>query len=150
MTISSGFKGLELIKTTNSGFVGYYQDKYTLLKPAKDRVLRSRVLGEWTYRKIPSDGRFERIFDEIITITKQIFADEYSPSVQNTLYLIGRECLKTIPELKDIRMEWPNIHCIPVPSPVPTKNEGSVLMVTSDPHGYIVGTVSRDNMESKL
>lgn len=105
MTISSGFKGLELMKTTQSGFVGYYQDKYTLLKPTKDRVLRSKVLAEWTYRKVPSDGRFEKIFDEVISITKQIFADEYSPSVQNTLYLIGKECLKVIPELYDIRME---------------------------------------------
>lgn len=150
MRISSGFKGLEIMKTTQSGFVGYYQDKYTLLKPTKDRVLRSKVLAEWTYRKLPSNGRFEKIFDEVLTITKQIFADEYSPSVQNTLYLIGNECLRVIPELNDVRMEWPNIHCIPIASPVTTKNESSVLMVTSDPHGYIVGRVSRENNQSKL
>lgn len=94
------------MKTTQSGFEGYWTDKYTVLKPTNDRVLRSRVFATWSYRRLPnSSERYNQIFDEILTKTFNIFAETYSPSVQNTLYLIGEDALKDIPELENLSME---------------------------------------------
>lgn len=95
------------MKTTNSGFEKYWTDKYTVLQPSNDRVLRSKVYGIWTYRRLPhTSERYNEIFDEILTKTFNIFAEKYSPSVQNTLFLIGEDALKDIPELDTLSMEY--------------------------------------------
>jgi urate oxidase len=47
--VQAGFRGLDVLKTTQSGFVDYHTDKYTSLPPSTDRLLGTSVDAEWTY-----------------------------------------------------------------------------------------------------
>ena len=47
--IASGLDGLTILKTANSAFTGYIQDKLTTLKPATDRILGTRATAVWEY-----------------------------------------------------------------------------------------------------
>ena len=48
-TMLSGFYGLTVMKTTESGFVGYPKDKYTTLKETTDRILATDISTKWRY-----------------------------------------------------------------------------------------------------
>lgn len=43
VTIESGVEGLQVLKTTNSGFENYHKDKYTTLQETRDRILATSV-----------------------------------------------------------------------------------------------------------
>jgi urate oxidase len=47
--VQAGFRGLDVLKTTQSGFVDYHTDKYTSLPPATDRLLGTSVDAEWNF-----------------------------------------------------------------------------------------------------
>ena len=48
-TMLSGFYGLTVMKTTQSGFVGYPKDRYTTLKETTDRILATDISTKWRY-----------------------------------------------------------------------------------------------------
>ena len=45
--VVSGVKDLVLLKTTDSEFWGYLQDRYTTLQPTNDRVMATSLLAQW-------------------------------------------------------------------------------------------------------
>ena len=47
--VSAGLKGLRVLKTTNSAFIGFYKCEGTTLKDAEDRVLSTVVEAQWKY-----------------------------------------------------------------------------------------------------
>ena len=49
LTVTSGIRNLNLLKTTQSGFVGFHKDRYTSLPESTERFLGTSVLAEWTY-----------------------------------------------------------------------------------------------------
>jgi urate oxidase len=49
LSVQAGFRGLDILKTTQSGFVDYHTCKYTSLPPATDRLLGTSVDAEWSY-----------------------------------------------------------------------------------------------------
>ena len=66
----------------------------------------------------------------------------YSPSVQATLYGMGRAALSSAPGVESITLTCPNIHFLPVlPAGIPFAND--VYVATSEPHGTIKATVAR-------
>ena len=88
--ITSGLKGLRLLKTTKSGFVNFVQDGYRSLPDAQDRILSTVFEATWTYRSI--EGLyFCRSFDEVEKALVDNFAGPnttglFSASVQKTMY----------------------------------------------------------------
>ena len=88
--ITSGLKGLRLLKTTKSGFVNFVQDGYRSLPDAEDRILSTVFEATWTYRNI--DGLyFCRSFREVEKALVDNFAGPnstglFSASVQKTMY----------------------------------------------------------------
>ena len=52
-TLLSGFYGLTVMKTTESGFVGYPKDRYTTLKETTDRILATDIATKWRYNTMP-------------------------------------------------------------------------------------------------
>ena len=145
---ASGFKGWKILKSTESGFVGYNKDKYTTLKESTDRVFATEVAAHWNW----ASGLLHKKFDfskalcSVFAGIKGPFAEKYSPSVQATIWYCGQEVIKRVPEIKDIKFVLPNIHYVPINSPVPTKYADSVLQPTSDPSGYIVATISNSKL----
>ena len=51
ISLTSGLKGLLILKTTDSGFEGYIKDKYTTLKETADRILATQCEANWTYTR---------------------------------------------------------------------------------------------------
>ncbi|MDI3279670.1 urate oxidase, partial [Arthrobacter sp. AL08] len=46
----SGLTDLTVLKTTQSGFVGYPKDKYTTLPETTDRILATDVSARWRFK----------------------------------------------------------------------------------------------------
>ena len=48
-TMRSGFTEMTLLKTAQSGFVGYIKDELTTLPETTDRLFGTSVTAEWSY-----------------------------------------------------------------------------------------------------
>lgn len=44
---SAGLKDYKVLKTTQSGYVGYLRDKYTLLPETTDRIAATSITATW-------------------------------------------------------------------------------------------------------
>uniref|UniRef100_A0A8D2JIS1 Uricase n=1 Tax=Varanus komodoensis TaxID=61221 RepID=A0A8D2JIS1_VARKO len=59
--VFSGIKDLKLMKTTQSGFQGFFKDKYTTLPERGDRVLSVETLVKWCYNDCSKDLDYDCI-----------------------------------------------------------------------------------------
>ena len=142
--VEAGIDNLLVMKTTQSGFEGFLRDRFTTLPETDDRILATAVTATWTYGDA-SGVDFDRLWDEIRGQILSTFTDHYSPSVQNTLYRIGRATLEAYPEVEKIRLSFPNKHHIPYDlSRFGIENESEIFHATSEPYGLIEGTVERE------
>lgn len=86
-----------------------------------------------------------------MNVTLRVFAGPpktgvYSASVQQTIYDIGVEVLKTVKELKNISFELPNIHYYPINFKefnTPLTNNGEVFLTFEGAAGNIRATIER-------
>jgi len=62
-TMITGFYGLTVLKSTESGFVGYPKDKYTTLAETTDRILATDIATRWRYNT--TDVDFNASYDAI-------------------------------------------------------------------------------------
>jgi len=70
----------------------------------------------------------------------------YSPSVQFTLFTMGRAAIDAVAAVESVYLNMPNLHFLPC-SPVnlaPFDND--VYVATSEPHGDIEATVTRGSV----
>jgi urate oxidase len=141
-TVWAGFKGLMLLKTADSGFVGYPKDEFTVLPETTDRILATECEAEWEYTSPTLD--FEALYQKIRTGLLRTFSAHQSLSVQHTLYAIGESMLTENAEVKEVSLVMPNKHHIPFNlTPFGQENTNEVFVATDAPFGYITGTVVR-------
>jgi urate oxidase len=75
----------------------------------------------------------------------EVFATEYSPSVQHTLHQMGQAALATCAQVAEIRISLPNLHCNLVDlSPLRMDNPNEIYVPTDEPHGLIEATLARE------
>ena len=142
-TVVSGLAGLMLLKTTNSAFVGYPKDEFTVLPETTDRILATECEAKWEYTSIELD--FEALHHQIRQLLLRTFAGHQSLSVQHTLYAIGEKILQENDEVKEISLIMPNKHHIPFNlEPFGQENTNEIFVATDAPFGYITGTVTRE------
>jgi len=143
-SVEAGLDNLLVMKTTQSGWEGFLRERFTTLPDTDDRILATVVTAEWSYGSatdLDFDGLWGGVRDRILAT----FTDHYSPSVQNTLYRIGRAVLEAFPEIEKIRLSFPNKHHIPYDlSPFGMENENEIFWATDEPYGLIEGTVERE------
>ena len=48
-TVTGGLKNMKVLKTTQSGFVGFVRDQFTSLPETKDRVFSTIVACNWKF-----------------------------------------------------------------------------------------------------
>jgi len=143
LSVESGIEDLLLLKTTGSGFEGYVKDKYTTLPETKERIMATKLKATWSYERSPSS--YAATSARILEAMLAVFANNYSPSVQVTLFQMGEAALKTAVEISRIHLAMPNQHCLLVNlSPFGLENHNEIFVPTDEPHGQIEGTVSRD------
>jgi len=142
-TVVSGLKGLMLLKTTDSAFVGYPKDEFTVLPETTDRILATECEANWEYSSAEVD--FELLHHRIRQSLLRTFSEHKSLSVQHTLYAIGEKILLENEEVKEISLVMPNRHHIPFNlEPFGQENTNEVFVATDAPFGYITGTVTRE------
>jgi len=140
--VESGITDLLILKTTGSGFEGFARDKLTTLRETQDRILATKLSATWTYGRPPKS--YSTTNAAILTAMLDIFAADYSPSVQRTLFQMGEAALSAAPEISKVRLTLPNQHCLLVDlSPFGLENKNELFVPTDEPHGVIEGTVSR-------
>ena len=115
--IRSAIAGLLVLKSTGSAFHDFYRDEYTTLPNVYDRILSTEVDCGWTWDKFSSVQevqsavpKFDKAWESARTITLETFANESSPSVQNTLYKMCEQIMKAVPQVKDVDYSLPNKH----------------------------------------
>lgn len=142
--VEAGIDNLLVMKTTQSGFEGFLRDRFTTLPETDDRILATAVTASWTYGETAGLD-FDRLWGDIRGQILSTFTDHYSPSVQNTLYRIGRAVLEAYPLVEKIHLSFPNKHHIPYDlSRFGIENANEIFHATSEPYGLIEGTVERD------
>jgi urate oxidase len=140
--VESGIEDLLLLKTTGSGFAGFVQDKYTTLPETAERILATKLKAAWTYEKKPAS--YAQTHRRVLDAMLMVFATNYSPSVQVTLFQMGEAGLKAAVELSRITLAMPNKHCLLANlAPFGLENRNELFIPTDEPHGQIEGTVSR-------
>jgi urate oxidase len=137
---SAGITGFVIMKTTESGFVGYPKCDLTTLPETTDRILATSMNAEWEFADDSSD-----VDAAVLDAMLSVFSSTYSPSVQRTLFLMGEAALAAAPGLARIKLTMPNKHYLnidltKVGRPAGQKN---IFLPTDDPFGYIEAVVAR-------
>lgn len=115
--VRSGIKGLLVLKSTGSQFWGFHRDEYTRLPETWDRILSTEVEAGWHWRRFggveevrQESGAFNKAWEDARRITLETFAKENSPSVQNTMYLMGEQILEAASRVDAVDYSLPNKH----------------------------------------
>ena len=141
--LQSGIRNVLLLKSTASAFAGYPKCEYTTLPEAQDRIMATKMEATWTFAPAGSPD-YSAANERILAALLKIYATEFSPSLQNTLYLMGQAALAETPEIGDIYLAMPNKHYLPVNlQPFGKENDREIFLPTDDPHGQIEALVSR-------
>jgi len=141
-SVSSGLNHLVILKTAGSEFVGYIKDSLTTLPETRDRLFGTSMRARWNY--VSPDVPFTALRSKIREILLSVFAGHASKSVQHTLHAMGEAVLAQVPEIDDIALVLPNIHCLLVDlSRFGTDNPNEIFMPVDEPHGYIEARIRR-------
>uniref|UniRef100_UPI0037E7879B uricase n=1 Tax=Semicossyphus pulcher TaxID=241346 RepID=UPI0037E7879B len=152
--VHSGVKNMTVLKTTQSGFVGFLRDRFTTLQEAKDRCFCTSVYARWRYNKI-QDVDFDAAWKCVKETIIEKFAGpydhgEFSPSVQKTLYETQVLVLDRVLEVDEIEIVMPNQHYFTIDmTKMGLSNKDEVLLPLDNPSGNIAGTVRR-RQQAKL
>eukprot|EP01041_Mallomonas_annulata_P005700 gene5700-11492_t len=161
--IQSGFHGLDVLKTTQSGFTGFHTDKYTSLPEVTDRLLGTTVDATWHYniRSLNFNTDFNKISEDVENVLVNTFAGPadtgiYSASVQKTMFEMGKAAINVHPSIQKISLYMPNIHNIPFPlekyglNNIDHTGNPDIFYPIDEPHGMIKAEVERTSLNSRL
>ncbi len=141
-SVESGICDFVILKSTGSGFEKYPKDEFTTLPETADRILATSFSATWAFAKSPSSYRDRN--DKILAAMLKVFASNYSPSAQTTLFQMGEAALAACPEISHVDLVMPNKHYSLIDlSPFGLENKNEVFTPTDAPHGQIEASVSR-------
>ncbi|ODV88151.1 hypothetical protein CANARDRAFT_193606 [[Candida] arabinofermentans NRRL YB-2248] len=160
--LTSGLKGLTVLKSTGSMFHGFHQCDYTTLKPTYDRILSTDVDASWKWDskklgsiqgvyKLAESGAIDNAYKSARDVTLKLFAVEESASVQATMYNMSESILKLVPEIETVSYSLPNKHYFLIDFSwfKGEENDNELYYPSPHPNGLIKSTVGRD-VKSKL
>lgn len=143
--VISGLQDLAVLKTTESGFVGYPKDQYTTLQETTDRILATSVTARWLYNTTEID--FNATYESVKRILLETFTDHYSRALQETQYLMGKAVIEAHPEIDEVKFSMPNLHHFVVDlEPFGLDNPNVVFWAAHSPYGLIEGTIRREGL----
>jgi urate oxidase len=143
-SVEAGIRDLTVMKTAKSAFAGFPRDEYTTLPEVEDRIMATKISAGWRFGGHADHVDFDASFDAVGATLLEVFAEHQSPSVQASVWIVGRAILERHPEIDEIRMSLPNLHHWLIDlSPFGQPNEGEIFVATREPHGLIEATVRR-------
>ncbi|KAK9815848.1 hypothetical protein WJX72_010739 [[Myrmecia] bisecta] len=147
--VTSGLKNFKVLKTTQSGYDGFLHDKYTLLGDTSDRIMATSITSTWKFTSpVPN---YDAAYEAAVTAITETFYGPpdkgvFSPGVQATLYQMANAILAKVPQVGSVFFNLPNLHFLPC-NPVTSKFDNDVYIATSEPHGDIEATVTRQGVQ---
>ncbi|HET7536755.1 MAG TPA: urate oxidase [Candidatus Didemnitutus sp.] len=143
--VESGIEDLLVMKSTGSGFKGYPKCGYTILPETTDRILATSMRATWRWSAPPRrDYDCNATNTAILAAMLAVFANNYSPSVQTTLYEMAGAALAACPLIASVSLAMPNKHYLPANlKPFGIDATGVSFVPTDEPHGQIEATVAR-------
>jgi urate oxidase len=143
--VESGIEDLVVMKTTRSSFSGFPRDRFTTLAETDDRLMATKLTAVWRYGSPDID--FDATWHAVRTTLLEVFADHDSPSVQTSVWIMGKAMLERHEELDEVRMVLPNLHHWTVDlERFGIANDRLVYISTTEPHGLIEATVRRSEV----
>jgi urate oxidase len=145
LEVVSGIDGLQVLKSSHSGFVDFVADRYRTLPDVADRLFATSVRVSWRLASGAAELADHRALrEEIRTILVQTFAVHHSLAVQQTLHAMGSAVLEGVSEVAEITLVLPNQHHLLVHlAPFGLDNPNRVFVGTDEPYGQIEATLSR-------
>lgn len=144
VVMESGLAGLQVLKTTGSGFAGFLRDALTTLPETDDRIFATSIQATWPCRDLTADWPQAR--QAIRAALLDVFANRYSKSVQQTLYDMAQAALAACPAIDEIEITMPNQHHLLANlSPFGLANANEVFMPTNEPFGRIQARIGRSS-----
>ena len=141
-TFRSGISDLQILKTADSGFAGFFKDEYTTLAETNDRLLGTVLRADWLYRAVDID--FTKTHAAIRGLLLSVFAGHKSLSVQQTLYDLAEAVIDQFPAVAEIHLVMPNKHCLLVDlSRFGLDNPNQVFQPIDEPSGYVEARLKR-------
>ncbi|HEX6558305.1 MAG TPA: urate oxidase [Longimicrobiales bacterium] len=142
VSVRSGVRALNLLKTTRSGFTGYIRDAYTTLPETTDRIFATALNAEWSYDSTTVE--FDTVWQTAMRAITETFAEHDSRSVQHTLYAMGEKVLAQCAAVQRIRFALPNKHHLLFDlGRFGIENRNEVFIATTEPYGLIEADVTR-------
>jgi len=140
--LESGIRGLLVLNSTNSAFVNFDHTEFTTLQDATDRILSTVIETSWKFGA--EAGDFSAANARVLTALLEIFARNFSPSVQRTLFEMGEAALAAAPEIDEISIRMPNKHYFTANlSSFGMENPNITFTPQDEPHGQIEAVVRR-------
>ena len=140
--LTSGVQDLVILKSAGSGFADFHRDEFTTLPETQDRILATRMASKWTYAVAPAD--YNQTNEDLLDAMLECFVTNDSPSVQKTMYDMGLAALNRCPEISDVNLVMPNLHCLLIDlKPFGRTNPNTLFVPTDAPHGLIEATIER-------
>ena len=155
LIMQCGFSGLQVLKTTGSGFTNFWRDEFTTLPETEDRILATTISANWfctdpTGQFLDLTSNWSEFRQQIRSAMLGVFANQYSKSVQHTLYDMGRAALEACQFVGAIEITMPNQHHVLANlAPFGLQNPNEVFVPTSEPFGNISATIARDRSKEK-
>jgi urate oxidase len=141
--VVSGVKNLVLLKTTDSEFHGFLQERYTTLPATRDRVLATSVTSQWWHTELGTN--WAESYGLAVATMTDVFAGHHSLALQQTMFAMGEAMIESQPEIGEVRFSLPNKHHFVVDlSPFGLENPNEVFHADDRPYGYIEGTIHRE------
>uniref|UniRef100_A0A8C3K1Q4 Uricase n=1 Tax=Calidris pygmaea TaxID=425635 RepID=A0A8C3K1Q4_9CHAR len=142
LVVFAGIKDLKLMKTTQSGFEGFYKNEHTTLPERNDRILCGELFCKWSYGEC-KDFDFDCTWNKIRECILEAFTGppdcgEYSPSYQKTVNTIQMCVLSKVPQVSSFLLLpcLRNDLCVCAYSP-------QVLVPVETPYGSCACTLGR-------
>jgi urate oxidase len=144
VSVTSGFDGLVILKTANSGFEGFLRDSLTTLPETADRLFGTSATVQWNYES--GSLPFAELREKVRATLIEAFAKHDSKSVQHTLYAMAQAALEAVPQILDIELAMPNKHCLLVDlSRFGQTNPNEIFVPVEEPYGNIKARIARCN-----
>ncbi|MBA8795486.1 urate oxidase [Friedmanniella endophytica] len=146
-TVIAGFHGLTVLKSTESGFVGYPRDRYTTLAETTDRILATDLATRWRYNttEVDYDATYAAVRETILAT----FAAGYSKALQHTLFQMAESVITANPTIDEIKFSCPNNHhFLSDLSFCGLDNPNVVYHAADRPYGLIEATIARKGAPS--
>ncbi|XP_030134936.2 uricase isoform X1 [Taeniopygia guttata] len=148
LIVFAGIKDLKLMKTTQSGFEGFYKNEHTTLPERHDRILCGELFCKWSYGEC-KDFDFDCIWKKIRECILEAFAGppdcgEYSPSYQKTINCIQMLVLSRVSQVQVIEVVLNNTFFNVVDMKnLGLTNDKEVLVPVEAPYGSCACTLGR-------